>query len=109
MSQSKPSCAGGCGIVFEEGDGLGEGDTCPSCRTSDLADVDLEEYRGRGRPRLAPELRRREKLVISLNQDELRRIMVRAAKDRPAPLSPHDWARKTLLEHAPPIDPEEKP
>lgn len=62
----------------------------------ELADVDLG-YRGRGRPRLDPSLRRKEKLIISLTVDELRRVMLAGANDRPTPLSPHDWARRELL------------
>ena len=68
-----------------------------------LADVDLE-YRGRGRPRLSPEQRRREKLVVSLTSEEKRRIMVAAARDREGPLGPQEWARKKLLELAPEVD-----
>lgn len=71
-----------------------------------LADVDLD-YRGRGRPRLPPEQRRREKLVVSITADEKRRIMVAAAKDGEGPLGPQDWARKRLLELAPPVDTKE--
>lgn len=70
----------------------------------DLADVDIS-YPTRGRPRLPIGQRRREKLVISLNQDELRRIMVRAAQDPSGPLSPQDWARQELLSLAPPLAP----
>lgn len=75
----------------------------------DLADIPLE-YRGRGRPRLPPAQRRREKLVISLTEGEKRRIMVAAASDRGGkPLGPQDWARKKLLEIAPPLDGEGDP
>ena len=63
---------------------------------AELADVDLG-YRGRGRPRLPPEQRRREKLIISLTADELRSVMLRAANEKPVPLSPNDWARRELL------------
>lgn len=70
----------------------------------DLADVDLG-YRQRGRPRLDPSLRRREKLILSLTVEELRRIMLKAASDSPTPLSPNDWARRELLRLAS----EEKP
>jgi hypothetical protein len=66
----------------------------------ELADVGLE-YRGRGRPRLPPEQRRREKLVLSLTAAELRRVMVRAAKDGSGPMTPQDWARRELLALAP--------
>ena len=62
----------------------------------DTAELDLG-YRGRGRPRLDPTLRRREKLVISLTADELRQIMLKAADDQPVPLGPNDWARRELL------------
>lgn len=71
-----------------------------------LADIDLE-YRGRGRPRLPPEQRRREKLVVSLTEGEKRRIMVAAASDRGSkPSGPQDWARRKLLELAPPLEEE---
>jgi len=62
----------------------------------ELADVDVG-YRTRGRPRLPPELRRREKLVISLTADELAKLMMTAAKQKPRPLSPNEWARQELL------------
>ncbi len=62
----------------------------------ELADVDMA-YRGRGRPRLDPLLRRREKLVISLTADEMRKIMLAAAHNEPDPLTPNEWARRHLL------------
>lgn len=65
-----------------------------------LADVDVG-YRTRGRPRLPPEQRRREKLVLSLTAPELARIMMEAARTKPRPLSPQDWARQVLLAQAP--------
>lgn len=78
-------------------------DMCPAClaeRNEALADVDLG-YRGRGRPRLDPQLRRKEKLIISLTVPEMRRIMLAAAGAEPVPLSPNDWARQELLRLAP--------
>lgn len=70
----------------------------------ELADVDVG-YRQRGRPRLDPLMRRKEKLILSLTAEELRRIMLAAANDKPTPLSPNDWARRELLRLAS----EEKP
>jgi hypothetical protein len=89
----------------EEENGMKE-DEDASEPSEGLADMDLD-YRGRGRPRLPPEQRRREKLVVSITPEEKRRIMVAAAKDREGPLGPQDWARKRLLELAPPVPPEE--
>lgn len=51
-------------------------------------------YRGRGRPRLPEGQRRREKLVISLNEEEMRLVMHRSAN---VPKRPQDWARSVLL------------
>lgn len=62
----------------------------------ELADVDVG-YRGRGRPRLSPELKRREKLIISLTGEELKQVMIHAANDPEGPLSANEWARKILL------------
>lgn len=85
------------------GESIGQSGPDHDADTEDaLADMDLD-YRGRGRPRLPPEQRRREKLVISITAEEKRRIMVAAAKDREGPLGPQDWARKRLLELAPPV------
>jgi len=83
---------------------MGRDDDASGPDDDELANVDLE-YRGRGRPRLPPEQRRREKFVISLTADELRRVMVRAARDPGGPLSPQDWARRELLELAPEVSP----
>jgi hypothetical protein len=54
-------------------------------------------YRGRGRPRLPPEMKRREKLVIALTKKELQ-DMIRAAVDADGgPLRLQDWARRVLF------------
>lgn len=59
-------------------------------------------YRGRGRPKLPAELRRREKLNVSLTADELERVLVAAAKAGHRRVQ--DWAREVLLGAAPPKD-----
>lgn len=63
----------------------------------DLANVEVGEYRGRGRPRKAPGERRREKLIISFTIDEMRQIMLKAASELPRPLDANEWARRELL------------
>ena len=68
----------------------------PDDDEEDLAEIDVE-YRGRGRPKLDPGLRRREKLVISLTADELRRVMLAAANHKPVPLTANEWARREIL------------
>lgn len=55
------------------------------------------EYRGRGRPRLPEGQRRREKLVIALNAEEMRLLMHAAADAEGGPLRVQDWARALLL------------
>lgn len=54
-------------------------------------------YRGRGRPKLPPEMKRREKLVISLTAVELKDMMHAAADAEDGPLRIQDWARKILV------------
>lgn len=65
----------------------------------ELADVDIG-YRGRGRPRLDPSQLRKEKLTISFTVEQLRCIMLAAARASPVPLSAGDWARDVLLDLA---------
>ena len=57
----------------------------------------VEPYRGRGRPKLPPEMKRREKLVISLTAVELKDMMHAAADSEGGPLRLQDWARKVLI------------
>lgn len=59
--------------------------------------TDLLGFRGRGRPRLPPELRRREKLIVALTEDELKKVMHRAADAKGGPMRMQDWARSILL------------
>lgn len=101
-----------CGEAFGGDSADGHvGSTCPSCLAEgdeSLAHVDLG-YRKRGRPRVDPDHRRKEKLVLSLTADELRSVMLKAANERPTPLSPNDWARRELLRLAtPPLQEEGK-
>lgn len=78
--------------------------------TAELEEDELEEYsdelvdigyRGRGRPKLPPEMKRREKLTISLTAAEYRRIMIKAANEKPKPLRIQDLARRILLDACP--------
>lgn len=59
-------------------------------------------YRGRGRPKLAPELKRREKMSIAFTAEELKTIMHAAADAQGGPMRPQDWARSVLLKAAKP-------
>lgn len=64
---------------------------------------DLESaigYRGRGRPRLPEGERRREKLSIALNAEEMRAVMHASADAPGGPLRLQDWARAVLLRAA---------
>lgn len=58
------------------------------------------EYRGRGRPRLPEGQRRREKLIVALNAEEMRQVMHAAADAEGGPLRVQDWARVLLLRAA---------
>lgn len=58
------------------------------------------EYRGRGRPRLPEGERRREKLVIALNAEEMRLVLHAAADAEGGPCRVQDWARALLLRTA---------
>ena len=58
------------------------------------------EYRGRGRPRLPAGQRRREKLVVALNAEEMRLVMHAAADADGGPIRVQDWARALLLKAA---------
>lgn len=64
-----------------------------------LAPEELE-YRGRGRPRLPEEERRREKLIIALNAEEMRLVLHAAADAEGGPKRVQDWARTLLLRAA---------
>ena len=60
----------------------------------DITDPDTgTEHRRRGRPRLPPDEKRREKLTLSLTAEELKGIRIAAAH---AGKSPQDWARGVL-------------
>lgn len=69
-----------------------------------LANYEAQEnaYRGRGRPKLAPELKRREKMSIAFTSEELKTIMHAAADAAGGPMRPQDWARSILLKAARP-------
>lgn len=54
-------------------------------------------YRRRGRPKLPPDMKRREKLSIAFTGDELKDIMIAAASDPSGPKRPQDWARDILI------------
>lgn len=58
------------------------------------------EYRGRGRPRLPEGQKRREKLVIALNSEEMREVMHAAADVPGGPQRIQDWARAILMKAA---------
>lgn len=62
-----------------------------------IDEFDVGEYRGRGRPKLPPEMKRNEKLVLSLTSKELRDIMHAAADVPGGPQRLQDWARSVLL------------
>lgn len=57
-------------------------------------------YRGRGRPRLPEGERRRDKLVVSLNEEEMRAVMHAAADCPGGPMRIQDWVRRVMLEAA---------
>ena len=63
---------------------------------------ETEAYRGRGRPKLDPALRRREKMSIAFTAEELKLIMHAAADAEGGPMRPQDWARAVLLKAAKP-------
>jgi hypothetical protein len=90
-----PNCGHTEGYTSEQGDETLDGED------EDYSDVTDVGYRGRGRPRLPPEQKRREKLVIALTGDELRRFMIEAASAEGGPLRVQDWARRELLKLAP--------
>lgn len=60
----------------------------------DIVDI---EYRGRGRPRLPPDQKRREKVVISVTAQEKKDMIHAGADADGGPLSVQDWARKILI------------
>lgn len=67
-----------------------------------LADFEDEEdtgltYRRRGRPKLPPDMKRREKLVISLTAAELKPMIHAAADAEGGPHRVQDWARDVLI------------
>lgn len=66
-----------------------------------LAEYEME-YRRRGRPKLAPDQKRREKLSVSFTEQELKDIMIAAANDPTGPKRPQDWARNILIEASKP-------
>lgn len=76
-------------------------DEDPPQDDEDFSDVIDVAYRGRGRPKLPPEQKRREKLVIALTGEELKRFMIEAASAEGGPLRVQDWARRILLQAAP--------
>lgn len=55
-------------------------------------------YRGRGRPKLPEEQRRRQKLIVALSDDEMRVVMHRAADCTDGPKRLQDWARRVMLD-----------
>lgn len=63
---------------------------------------DLTElgYRGRGRPKLPEDQRRRQKLIIALSDEEMRTIMHKAADSVGGPKRLQDWVRSILLAEA---------
>lgn len=71
----------------------------PNCGHEFPEDEDIVDvgYRGRGRPKLPPEQRRREKLVLALTGPELKELMIEAASTEDGPLRIQDWARRELL------------
>jgi hypothetical protein len=85
-----------------------DGNRCPhdTTRTEEeadaeaLADFEGEEgitYRKRGRPKLPPDMKRREKLVVSFTGTELKAMMHAAADAPDGPLRLQDWARDVLI------------
>lgn len=64
---------------------------------SDFEDGEELGYRRRGRPKLPPDMKRREKLVISLTGAELKEMMHAAADADGGPLRIQDWARQVLI------------
>lgn len=66
----------------------------------DIIDPDTgTEHRRRGRPRLPPDEKRREKLTLSLTAEELRLVRIAAANDG---RSAQDWARHILAQASQP-------
>lgn len=64
-----------------------------------LAELEQGElsYRKRGRPRLPPGMKRREKLVLALTDQELKAMIVTAANCEGGPVKLQDWARDILI------------
>jgi hypothetical protein len=74
----------------------------PSEDAADLAALEEFEdenpvYRKRGRPKLPPEMKRREKLVIALTGPELKDMIHTAADAEGGPFKVQDWARDVLI------------
>lgn len=65
-----------------------------------IAGIEEEAYRKRGRPKLPPDMRRREKLVISFTGEELKDILHAAADAEGGPMKVQDWAREKLTKAA---------
>jgi len=68
-----------------------------SASLSEYEQGDELNYRRRGRPKLPPDMKRREKLVISITGNELKEMMHAAADAEGGPQRLQDWARSVLL------------
>jgi len=59
----------------------------------------------RGRPRIADEVRRSERVLLSFTKDEMRKLMVEAANAEGGPFEVRDWARSVILNLISPVAP----
>lgn len=71
-----------------------EADPTTGAETDDEVELD---YRGRGRPKLPPDQKRREKLIIAITSAELKDFMIAAANSEGGPVRVQEWARQVLL------------
>lgn len=81
-------------------DGMPDAPTEGEADAETLAEFEGEDgltYRRRGRPKLPPDMKRREKLVISVTGNELKDMMHAAADAEGGPLRVQDWGRDVLI------------
>ena len=68
--------------------------------------ADAAAARGRGRPRISPDKLRKQKVIVSLTDEEQAELMLAATACEGGPLKVKDWVRRVILAAA---RPEAKP
>lgn len=90
-SKKWPDCGHLDGMPDRPSEGEADADALAEFEQGELS------YRRRGRPRLPPGMKRREKLVVALTDTELKDMMVAAATAEGGPYKLQDWARDLLI------------